>query len=104
VGLATTSMTSGPWASAPAAAVPDATVTHPLVFEANRGQADEHVKFLARGAAYTAFLTTGDAVLQLGRAATVRMTLVDADPAPRIAGDGELPGVVHYARNAPSPP
>jgi beta-propeller repeat-containing protein len=107
-GLATTSMTSGFWASAPAGAVPEATVTHPLVFEANRGQADEHVKFLARGAAYTAFLTTGAAVLQLGRAdaggATVHMTLVDADPAPRIAGDGELPGVVHYARNRPSPP
>jgi len=30
----------------------------PLAFEANRGQADEEVKFLARGAGYTVFLST----------------------------------------------
>jgi hypothetical protein len=38
----------------------------PLAFEANRGQADEQVKFLARGAGYTAFLTPTEAVLTLG--------------------------------------
>ena len=37
----------------------------PLVFEANRGQADEQVKFLARGAGYTVYLTSTDAVVSL---------------------------------------
>ena len=38
----------------------------PLAFEANRGQADEQVKFLARGAGYTVFLTPTEAVVALG--------------------------------------
>lgn len=37
----------------------------PLTFEANQGQTDSRVKFLARGAGYTLFLTQGAAVLQL---------------------------------------
>src|SRR5215207_8333523 len=36
-----------------------------LQFEANRGQTDEQVKFLARGAGYTLFLTSTEAVLAL---------------------------------------
>ena len=39
----------------------------PLAFEANRGQADEQVKFLARGAGYTVFLTPTEAVVALDR-------------------------------------
>lgn len=35
----------------------------PVVFEANHGQTDPRVKFLARGAGYTLFITTAEAVL-----------------------------------------
>jgi hypothetical protein len=72
------------------------------VFEANRGQADPQVQFLARGARYTAFLTSTEMVLRLGPDATVRVKPVGADPAARISGDEELPGVVHYFRHEPS--
>ena len=37
----------------------------PLLFEANRGQSDAQVKFLARGKGYKAFLTSGAMVLSL---------------------------------------
>ena len=37
----------------------------PLAFEANEGQADPQVKYVARGNGYTLFLTSGDAVLSL---------------------------------------
>jgi hypothetical protein len=38
---------------------PTAPLARPLAFEANRGQVDAQVQFVARGAAYTAFLTRG---------------------------------------------
>ena len=37
----------------------------PLSFEANRGQTDDRVDFLARGRGYTLFLTRNEAVLAL---------------------------------------
>ncbi|HEV8483893.1 MAG TPA: SBBP repeat-containing protein, partial [Blastocatellia bacterium] len=37
----------------------------PLSFEVNRGQTDDQVKFVARGAGYALFLTSTEAVLQL---------------------------------------
>jgi hypothetical protein len=73
----------------------------PLAFEANRGQTDAHVEFLARGRGYTAFLTATEAVLRLDGGATVRLRPVGADRA-RIVGDDELPGGVHYYRDASS--
>src|SRR3989441_13043631 len=39
----------------------------PLSFEANRGQTDAQVKFLARGSGYSLFLTSEDVVLILNR-------------------------------------
>jgi hypothetical protein len=50
--------------------VPEADVNSvygklPLSFEANRGQTDDRVKFLARAGGYTLFLTSTEAVLQL---------------------------------------
>src|SRR6185436_14848305 len=39
----------------------------PIMFEANVGQSDSQVKFLSRGAGYTVFLTSTDAVALLGR-------------------------------------
>ncbi len=74
----------------------------PLVFEANRGQADAQVQFVARGAGFTAFLTSTETVLRLGMDGSVRLKPVGADPAARISGDEELPGVVNYFRHEPS--
>src|SRR3989449_673084 len=90
----------------------------PLSFEANQGQTDPQVKFLSRGSGYTLFLTPTEAVLTLTkadvhakrrisgeatlvepekRAATVlRMKLLGANPAPPVAGVGELPGKSNY--------
>src|SRR6266851_9972415 len=50
----------------------------PLSFEANQGQTDSQVQFLARGGGYTLFLTSREAVLSLhGRKASC-----PADPSP----------------------
>src|SRR2546428_11328554 len=90
----------------------------PLSFEANQGQTEPQVKFLSRGRGYTLFLTHTEAVLTLTkadahakrqisgdatlvepekRAGTVlRMKFVGANPAPAVAGVGELPGKSNY--------
>ena len=91
----------------------------PLYFEANQGQTDPQVKFLARGGGQTLFLTPTEAVLVLTKAnppaqgpqrtlispvaarragtqAVVRMAFVGASPQPRIAGQKELAGKVNY--------
>src|SRR5258708_29731445 len=50
------------------ARIGDAFARLPLSFEANRGQTDPQVKFLARGQGYTLFLTRrGEAVLALSK-------------------------------------
>lgn len=72
-----------------------------LYFEANRGQTDSQVKFLARGGGYTLFLTSTDAVLTLTRpdsriGAVLRTRIVGANPDPRITGQQALPGRVNY--------
>ena len=55
----------------PVAAARSQAATHygdlPLAFEANQGQTDGRVKFLARGAGFSLFLTSGEAVLTLRR-------------------------------------
>src|SRR5947209_2386705 len=84
----------------------------PLSFEANAGQTGAPVQFLSRGRGYTLFLTSTEAVLSLhppktgnthapGAAAakpscSVRMQLVNANPAPVAAGRQELPGKSNY--------
>ena len=106
----------------PATAAPEARVSEaygklPLHFEANRGQTHEDVRFLARGAGYSLFLTPTGAVLTLikpeslarKRAArgssrprgpatrtVLRMTFADANPDPRVTGLEELPGKANY--------
>jgi hypothetical protein len=54
-----------PAASAKRLAVLDAYGKLPLAFEENAGQTDARVKFLARGAGYTVFLTERNATLRL---------------------------------------
>jgi len=94
----------------------------PLSFEANEGQSDGQVKFLARGSGYSLFLTPAEAVLALRKSAAselpnkvdlasisadmedtqaveytaLLMQLVGANPEPQVAGLAELPGKVNY--------
>jgi uncharacterized protein (TIGR03437 family) len=78
-----------------------ATVRHnvstlPLVFEENRGQTDNRVKFLSRGAGYTMFFTATETVLSMNGDAAVRMTLAGAKPVPNVEGLGKLTGHSSY--------
>lgn len=80
----------------------------PLSFEANHGQTDSRVKFLARGQNYTLFLTGHEAVLSLssgksGRtskqpdsSAVVRLRLLGSAPAVHVSGQDLQPGTSNY--------
>src|SRR5437867_11885096 len=74
----------------------------PLTFEANRGQTDSAVEFLARGDGYGLFLTRSEAVLRLrasdqdGRATVLRMRLAGANERPRVTGLDRQPGTSNY--------
>ncbi len=94
----------------------------PLAFEANEGQTDERVKFVARSNGYTVFLTQNNAVLSLapktlssvtgsrrgnpGRPAllfsnqtntpSIAMQLLNGNAAPQISAANELPGKSNY--------
>jgi hypothetical protein len=89
----------------------------PLSFETNRGQSDSRVRFLARGAGYTFFLTQTEAVIDLRqparrpdrdrrsgtadgapptRGAVVRMRLAGANTDPSVAGLDQRPGRENY--------
>ncbi len=94
----------------------------PLAFEANQGQTDPHVKYMARGSGYTVFLTPNDTVFALhsstaasqaahatnvaerSRArlaqkqinASISMKLAGANSQPQIAAQNELPGRSNY--------
>jgi hypothetical protein len=93
----------------------------PLSFEANQGQTDAQVQFLAHGQGYSLFLTAREAVfafrppaahgqrstsrvlkLRAGQDvpasahAVVRMQLLGANPAPQVVGLEELPGKSNY--------
>jgi type IV secretory pathway protease TraF len=80
----------------------------PLSFEANRGQSDASVRFIAHGDSYSLFLTDREAVLAMGKAGTqadsIRMKLAGAavsrsseNPSLRTpVGEDELPGKVNY--------
>lgn len=77
----------------------------PLSFEANQGQTDAQVKFLARGRGYTLFLLPTEAALALTNPAgsdakpsqtVLRMKLLDANSSAEIVGLKELPGKTHY--------
>ncbi len=97
--LAGASIAAEPVATPPAAPAAGRTVSRRLAFEANRGQLDAQVQFMARGATYTAFLTSSEVVLSLGnRRAALRLKPIGANGAARVVGNGALPGVVNYVR------
>src|SRR5262249_53493025 len=83
----------------------------PMRFEANEGQTDARVKFMARGAGYSVFLMGDEAVLQLRKgksgdveaeerekrtadrsveSAPLRMKLAGSNPPRRVSGVGKL--------------
>ncbi|MGH7531584.1 MAG: hypothetical protein ACREMN_14480 [Gemmatimonadales bacterium] len=72
----------------------------PSSFEANRGQTDPRVHFLARGSGHTVFLTASEAVFVLtepdSTGLVLRMTFVGANSRPRVVGLEELPGKANY--------
>src|SRR5256885_5909196 len=102
----------------PAVGATDARVSEsygklPVHFEANRGQTHKDVRFLARVAGYSLYLTAGEAVLLLtkpnadakdnarsakarGESVALRMSLVGAARKPQVAGLDELPGKANY--------
>ncbi len=86
----------------------------PLSFEANQGQTDQRVRYLARGSGYTLFLTPQEAVVSLVRqerrkphelpsvtpkpawVTNLRMRLKGANPAPEVTGEEPLAARSHY--------
>lgn len=88
----------------------------PLAFEANQGQSDPRVKFLAHGPGYSVFLTSGQMVLSLRPSAVtvnadptkspvtdsrrtdaaIQINLVGANPNPAVAGEKPQAGKVNY--------
>lgn len=74
----------------------------PLIFEANQGQTDPRVRFVARGSGYGLFLTGEGAVLALRSAkgasagSVVRMKLAGAKANPELQASDLLPGRSNY--------
>src|SRR5262249_57401599 len=87
-------------AAVPSARATERNLSRRIGFEANCGQVDARVQFVARGPAYTAFLTPTEAVLALGDRrgghAVLRVERVGADAGAQAAGSGLLPGGVSY--------
>ncbi|MGH7966904.1 MAG: SBBP repeat-containing protein, partial [Candidatus Binatia bacterium] len=99
--------------------------TLPLTFEANRGQVEQPVKYLARGNGYILYLTPTEVVMQLQsadfglrnneplvfsahpqstiinpQAAVVRMQMVGTKTDVAVVGEAAQSGKVHYLRGA----
>lgn len=91
----------------------DASHAFPLSFEANHGQAESQVHFVARGDGYNVFLTADEAVFVMhppreraveqaetdapsALPTVVRIQVVGGNPASQVYGVEELPGKSHY--------
>ena len=99
-------------AASPQANVPDSVKARaqalsaklPLAFEANHGQTDKSVAYMAHGSGYGLFLTANEAVLALQgqskqgttTSAAVRMELEGSASQPKISGLAPLPGKSNY--------
>ena len=81
----------------------------PLSFEVNRGQANSSVRFLSRGSGYTFFVKPTEALIALAPvrgkglgladktpASVVRMKLLGANTAAKVAGVGKPQGISNY--------
>lgn len=67
----------------------------PIMFEANQGQSDARVKFLARGPGATLFLTREQAVLRL-QSSLLRLKFIGANPQTQILGRDQLRAKTNY--------
>ena len=101
--------------------VRDSFSDQPLAFEANQGQTDAQVKYMARSNGHTVFLTEHEAVLTLApkthasiagprrgnltqktaesdksQTASIEMRLLNGNSSPRISAGNELPGKSNY--------
>lgn len=74
----------------------DLLASVPMRFEANAGQADPDVCFLARGAGFVLYFTSTESVLRLANDAVLRTRLLEANPDTRVEGGDRLPGHVNY--------
>src|ERR1035437_9216147 len=71
----------------------------PLSFEANQGQADSQVRFLARTEGQVLYLTGREAVIAMGDErgqSALRMSLVGGRPDAEVTGAEELPGKSNF--------
>jgi hypothetical protein len=69
----------------------------PLVFEANRGQAESDIRFYARAATHTLHVRRdADAIVTLSDGQAVTMHLARANKSPHIEGLEQRPGVANY--------
>src|SRR5262245_33706115 len=76
-----------------------ASQLRPIVFEANHGQTDAQVKFLARGPDFTLFVSESEAVLaDRHTGQVVRLRLLGARESSEVVGLEPLPGRSHYFR------
>ncbi|MDE2060129.1 MAG: SBBP repeat-containing protein [candidate division NC10 bacterium] len=104
---ASPSVSSGSFAAPNAATEASLLTTYgklPMYFEANQGQTNPQVKFLARGHGYTIFLTDTKAILVLRQQSPqagptiLRMELVGASPKRQVVGIEKLLGRINYLR------
>jgi uncharacterized protein (TIGR03437 family) len=85
-------------------AAPLQSVRPPLLFQANRGQADPNAKLLSRGPGYALQLTDSDATLVLrGRPGpvAVRMRWLDANPGVAVESVAPVQARTHYLKGSP---
>lgn len=68
----------------------------PVRFEANAGQTDGSVRFIARTAGSTVFFTRTEAVFALKHGGVLRMRFPDSSTSATIVGQNRLPGVTNY--------
>ncbi len=99
-GAGTVARQPQPERQASAATSPPGLGRQPLVFEANRGQADAEAAFVARGSDYRLSLTAGGAVFASGPASTsaasvIRLDAAGADTSAPLVGLDPLPGIVN---------
>ena len=89
------------WADSPKAAAPSPSMAAvqsiyghlPLSFEANEGQTDSRVNYLARGQGYTLLLTPGEAVLAL-RLPSPHSSASPSPSPPPLSGEGRDEGTM----------
>lgn len=73
----------------------------PLIFELNRGQADQGVKLLSRAGRSAIYLTPSEVMMEWSRPlasvpAVLKMKFVGGTPAPEVIAEDQLPGKSHY--------